>query len=109
MAVFSTANAIPHQLQKRTTDEDKCEFAATLLYSSHNPDPVVPGKFVTYNLSATLVDHVITQAATLHAYYVDHKTFLPVGGEGYFGPVCTGTECPINANTTFTTIAKFLG
>ncbi|CAG8665886.1 9122_t:CDS:2, partial [Funneliformis mosseae] len=107
MAVFSTANAIPHQLQKRTIDEDKCEYALPGLIYSNNPDPVVPGSLVTFTLNTTIPDHVITQSTTLHVYYVNTDTAKPVS-DGYLGPVCTGTGCPINANTPFTAIAKFL-
>src|SRR3954466_3510777 len=96
MAVFSTANAIPHQLQKRITHFEKCdfiEFPATPLSVTLNPDPVVPGKLITFDVSGTL-DQVITQETTLRAYYYDPVTNQTVG-DGYFGTICTGTGCPI--------------
>ncbi|CAG8730082.1 11847_t:CDS:1, partial [Funneliformis mosseae] len=66
----------------------------------------VPGKLITFDVSGTL-DQVTTQATTLRAYYYDPVTNQTVG-DGYFGTVCTGTGCPIKANTQFTKIAKFL-
>ncbi|CAG8592096.1 16694_t:CDS:1 [Funneliformis mosseae] len=109
MAVISTANAIPHQPQKRTTHFEKCNFIdplPTLLNVKLNPDPVVSGKNDTFNVSGTL-DTDITEITGLLIQYVDPETKKTVGDQ-YVGSICTGTDCPIKAKTPFNKLATFL-
>ncbi|CAI2190718.1 6892_t:CDS:1, partial [Funneliformis geosporum] len=75
----------------------------TLISITLNPDPVVPGKPDKFTVSGNL-DSDITETTQLIVFYVDVKTNKSIV-DGYHGPICKGTECPIKAKTPFSTNA----
>ncbi|CAG8673227.1 4522_t:CDS:1 [Funneliformis mosseae] len=101
MVVFSTANA--------TTEFRQCMYgvlAKPLPSVTINPDPVDPGKLVTFNVSGTIPTK-ITEHTAIQAYYYDLKNGEYIDDK-YIESICTGTGCSIEANAPYTKIFKFL-
>ncbi|CAJ0765676.1 12842_t:CDS:1, partial [Entrophospora sp. SA101] len=107
LVTFSTINAIPHKLFKRTTEFGECYHdpetpPPTLISVTILPDPVVAGESDTFTVSGTLTEDLHPNIQVIVFFgdpstgkIIDHITSQPVCDD-------QKNPCP-KANTPFST------
>ncbi|KAF0395179.1 hypothetical protein F8M41_010279 [Gigaspora margarita] len=78
-ALLLTVNAVPFQLNKRTTSFSPCPFKTDPLNVTISPDPPESGKKEIFSISGTLTNHKIKKDKTiLEIMYID-LSLTPIG------------------------------
>jgi hypothetical protein len=107
-AMLSMANAIPHQLEKRTTKFGKCKDNgvpivpnAGLMEATLTPDPPVAEKDDTFAITAESLPYDVTPTTKLAIIFTD-KNGKPIGDGGYTGPACSDEKNCVKAGEKYT-------
>nr|CAG8496348.1 3239_t:CDS:1 [Entrophospora candida] len=110
LVTFSTVNAIPHKLFKRTTEFGECYHdpgtpQPTLISVTILPDPVVAGESDTFTVSGTLTEDLDPDVRVL-VFFGDPSTGKIIG-DTTSQPVCDDQKntCP-KANNPFSTTVE---